>query len=243
MTREEIGKVLKELRQSVYLSQKEAAEAIGKKQQTIAAWENGTTQPDINTFFKLCELYNATPDEAFHIKPRKVLTAKEWEAVSKYRELDEYGKSVVRFLLAEESRRTAQQRKEKANIYYSVPYAYDLPASAGTGEISMDIAHFYLAGITEKPPASADFMVRVQGDSMEPEYKSGEYVFIKRADVIDNGKTGLFYLDGNVYIKKLEDNFLVSINPEYEPIEIKDFSMAKCYGIAVGKYSGDIFEL
>lgn len=49
MTREEIANILKISRKQAGLTQKQAAEAVGKKQQTLASWETAQSQPDANT--------------------------------------------------------------------------------------------------------------------------------------------------------------------------------------------------
>ena len=65
MTKEEIGKILKQLRIDAGMTQKEVAEALGKSQPLIGHWETGYSQPDANTLFTLCSLYGTTVDKAF----------------------------------------------------------------------------------------------------------------------------------------------------------------------------------
>lgn len=65
MTREEIAEVLKKTRNNAGLTQQQAAQAIGRKQQTLASWETGQSQPDANTLFQLFDVYGASVDEAF----------------------------------------------------------------------------------------------------------------------------------------------------------------------------------
>lgn len=68
MTKEEIASILKKIRIESGLTQKEAAEKLGRKQQTLASWETGQSQPDANTLFVLCTIYGVTVDEAFGFK-------------------------------------------------------------------------------------------------------------------------------------------------------------------------------
>lgn len=65
MTREEIANILKISRLQAGLTQKQAAEAVGKKQQTLASWETAQSQPDTNTLFLLFDVYGRSLDEAF----------------------------------------------------------------------------------------------------------------------------------------------------------------------------------
>lgn len=65
MTKEEIAAVLKKIRLEAGMTQKAAAEKINRKQQTLASWETGQSQPDANTLFILCSTYGTTVDKAF----------------------------------------------------------------------------------------------------------------------------------------------------------------------------------
>lgn len=107
----------------------------------------------------------------------------------------------------------------------------------------MDIAHFETVGLTETPPRSADFLVRISGDSMEPKFSDDDKVYIQRKDAINEGEIGLFYLDGDVYIKKQGYDALISLNPKYDPIPVSEHSSSKCFGKVLGKCNSDIIEL
>lgn len=60
---EEIGKLLKELRIERGLTQKEAAEKLKTNRSTYANWEQGIRSIDIDTMFKICELYGVDINE------------------------------------------------------------------------------------------------------------------------------------------------------------------------------------
>lgn len=65
MTKDEIAAVLKKIRLDAGMTQREAATKINRKQQTLASWETGQSQPDANTLFVLCSVYGTTVDRAF----------------------------------------------------------------------------------------------------------------------------------------------------------------------------------
>ena len=99
MTREEIANVLKSLRINTGLTQAQAAEKIGRKQQTLASWETGQSQPDANTLFLLCNLYNASIDEAFGFKTkRRTITNQESALLDAYRANPQMQSAVDRLL-------------------------------------------------------------------------------------------------------------------------------------------------
>ena len=52
---------LKEGRANAKLKQSEVAEKIGIKGNTLSNYENGVSEPDIDTFCALCDIYNIDP--------------------------------------------------------------------------------------------------------------------------------------------------------------------------------------
>ncbi len=56
---------IKEYREELHLTQKELAEKINNVQRNVSNWENGTSEPDCETIFKLAELFDISIDELF----------------------------------------------------------------------------------------------------------------------------------------------------------------------------------
>lgn len=127
---------------------------------------------------------------------------------------------------------------EPQTVYYTYNY-YDQPASAGTGQYLNDVQ---VEQIELPVDIDADFVVPIYGDSMEPEYHSGDYVFVKLSVELSNGDVGVFELYGDAYIKELiiDDSkaYLHSFNTEkYKDIPIDADSDFRIIGEVVGKYS------
>jgi repressor LexA len=120
--------------------------------------------------------------------------------------------------------------------YISRPL-YDLPASAGNGQF-LDSSHYEMmdfpAGVV---PPDSTFCVRVSGDSMEPHFYDHDIVFVRQMPTIESGEIGVFVLNGEGYIKKYicEEGIcsLVSLNPAYNPIIIKESDRLKVVGKVV----------
>lgn len=76
--------------------------------------------------------------------------------------------------------------------------------SAGTGSFldGEDYEMYSSPDITEE----AAFGVHISGDSMEPRYHNEELVWIEQTEQLDDGEIGIFYLDGNAYIKRFQNN-------------------------------------
>lgn len=109
---------------------------------------------------------------------------------------------------------------------------YDIPLSAGSGEemFGSDVPfEEYETDIED-----GDFALHISGDSMEPEIPDGSIVVVKKECDVPDGITGAFFLNGEVYCKKLlhKDGkvFLCSVNTKYKPIQIRDEDNLKAYG-------------
>lgn len=109
---------------------------------------------------------------------------------------------------------------EPQAIYFTYNY-YDQPASAGTGQYLNDVK---VETIELPIEVDADFVVPIYGDSMEPEYHSGDYVFVKLSVDLSDGDIGVFACNGEAYIKQLritdKGAYLHSLNPDYDNIPI-----------------------
>ena len=84
------------------LKQSDVTKKTGIKNTTLSNYENGVTEPDIDTFLQLCELYEldfvsiieeaygiSVPNKNFSIKPSEI------EKIEKYRSLDDRGREMV----------------------------------------------------------------------------------------------------------------------------------------------------
>lgn len=128
---------------------------------------------------------------------------------------------------------------EPQTIYYTYNY-YDQALSAGTGQYLNDVQ---VEQIELPINIDADFVVPICGDSMEPEYHSGDYVFVKLSVDLSSGDIGVFEYYGDAYIKELVINdsgaYLHSLNPKYDDILVDIDSDFRIIGEVVGKYRED----
>lgn len=94
------------------------------------------------------------------------------------------------------------------------PYL-NMVASAGSGSYADDIP-----SETVEAPAypQADFIIGVNGSSMEPLYYDGDRLYVKRTDRLSEGEIGIFEKDGSLYVKKVGKDRLLSLNPDYPDI-------------------------
>lgn len=120
---EYLVKKLKEGRINKGYKQSDVTKFTGIKNTTLSNYENGVTEPDIDIFLQLCELYGldyaSILGEAyglnvqgtdFDIKPSEI------EHIKKYRDLDSHGKEMVDFTLEKEYDRSVAECTDKRNI-------------------------------------------------------------------------------------------------------------------------------
>lgn len=248
MTKEEIGRILKNLRLSCGMTQKEVAEKLGRKQQIIGHWETGYSQPDANTLFILCDIYNTSVDEAFGFtKIPKNISKNLLDILEMYENLDEFGKESVKIVLKRENERVMKIRQQKQYIERLkseiseelipsriITYFHRI-ASAGSGEYLFDDMPTDLIKVKDTPISRiADFVIGVNGDSMEPDYYDGEKVFVETTSDIGIGEVGIFLRGNECFIKERGRDGLISRNPKYPDIEPYSDGI-KIVGKVVGK--------
>lgn len=128
--------------------------------------------------------------------------------------------------------RTNEEFDAIANPKKRIIPLYDIPLSAGLGENILDSDIPFVEYETDV--MDGDFALHVSGDSMEPDIPNGSIVVIKKQSEIADGISSAFFLNGEVYCKKLlhKDGraFLCSDNTEYQPIEIHEGDTLKAYG-------------
>lgn len=236
---------LKEGRLAKNLKQSDVAHLINVKGNTLSNYENGVSEPDIDTFCALCDIYGLDPAEIlgeayglnvqgsdFDIKPSEI------EKIKKYRSLDDYGKDMVDTVLDKEYARSSEQSAAGYGLcetpaVYHLPYYHSL-ASAGSGEYIFDDVPADIISVPDTPVArSADFVIGVNGHSMEPRYMDGDKVYVRKASEISAGRIGIFVQGNNCYIKEYASDRLISLNHEYPDIPAsEDISLV---GEVIGK--------
>lgn len=229
-----LGTIIATHRKKMGLSQKELAETLNKygysqSNKAVWSWEKGVTEPSGSLLMILCEILHITDiyNEFFGKNPDNPLSLLNEEGQAKAIEYIELLKTSGKYTPAQTV--IIPFRK---NIRL-----FDLPASAGTGSF-LDGENYTILEVGEEVPVDADFGIRISGDSMEPQFISGQIVWVHQQETLSTGEIGIFYLNGNAYCKKLKDEgnglFLTSLNTKYEPIAVKDTDSFKIFGKIVG---------
>ncbi|HFI0496124.1 TPA: S24 family peptidase [Streptococcus suis] len=221
-----IGQKIKDFRKLAGMTQTDLAQRLETTKQTISRYEKGDRKPGQDTLFDLADVFGVSIDDLF---PQRTPTAPNSliEQISdKVVQLTEPNqKNVLRYsseLLDKQN--TVTDSKNTVNelqaTYHTYNY-YDQPASAGTGQYLNDVK---VETIELPIEVDADFVVPIYGDSMEPEYHSGDYIFVKLSVDLSDGDIGVFAYNGEAYIKQLritdQGAYLHSLNPDYDDIPI-----------------------
>jgi SOS-response transcriptional repressor LexA len=67
-----------------------------------------------------------------------------------------------------------------------------------------------------------------------PRFVDQQIIFIHEQSTLDEGDIGIFFLNNDTYLKKLGKGYLISLNPEYDPIPIKEHGAFRVFGKVVG---------
>jgi SOS-response transcriptional repressor LexA len=108
-----------------------------------------------------------------------------------------------------------------------------MPVSAGTGNYLEDGA-YEMIEVESTVPGSADYALRVSGDSMMPRFVDKQIIFIHEQPALEEGEIGIFCLNSDAYLKKLGKSCLISLNPDYAPIPVREYDDFKVFGKVVG---------
>jgi len=211
-----LGESISRLRKGRGLSQKELAQllclyGIDVSNQAVSKWEKNVSQPNATQFLVLCRVLNVD-DISGEFLGRGQSAGLNREGREK---LSEYAKLLRLSGLYTDAEKPVTRR---------VLPLYDLAVSAGTGQFLSD-SSYELIDVPENVSEEADFGVRVAGDSMEPRYKNGSIVWVRKCETLSAGEVGVFVYDGNAYLKSLvwkgSRVCLRSLNPKYEDIDVR----------------------
>ncbi|MCR5822984.1 MAG: helix-turn-helix domain-containing protein [Lachnospiraceae bacterium] len=259
---EKIGTTIAKKRKEAKLSQGELAERMGDfgfnpSAASVSSWEKDVSVPNALQFLALCKVLGIRNINGEFLKdeigigdPFGGLNAEGRKRAEEYIALlllsDEYRekKKTPEILGIDKAIRRIDKTEKGDKVEIKIRPAatriiklFDLPVSAGTGEF-LDGEDYEEVEVGEEVSASADFGLRIKGNSMEPRYKDGQTVWVKSCKDLSDGEIGIFLLNGDAYCKKLKKDkdgvSLISLNPSYKPIRIKDGDVITILGKVLG---------
>ncbi len=208
--------LLKELRTSKNYSQQKIADLLNVSRSTVAMWETNKSEPDNETLLKLAEIFNVSldylmgrTDETYDILYK---LAEETVLNKEFNDLSINQKKQFLFDVA---------RSVKIPVLGSIPAGIPMEAIEdiiGEEEIPSE----WTLGEKEF------FALKIKGDSMEPEYRSGDIVIFNKQDNCENGDDCAVMVNGDdatfKRVEKLEGGgiLLKPLNPNYPTLHYTD---------------------
>lgn len=219
---------------------------LNLKYMTVSDWINGKTYPRIDKIELLANYFGVMKSDLVEVRSAAQNNVENYivdKIVNTVKELDPepYQRNVL--TCAERQLEEQKQAKKRLTEVHEVPVQYfaynyyDQPVSAGTGQYLNEVQ---IETIQLPVKVDADFVCPIYGDSMEPDYKSGDYIFVKLSVDLPNAAVGVFDYEGEAYIKQLiiekDKAYLRSFNKKYKDIPISSDSDFRIIGKVVDVY-------
>ena len=217
---------LKNRRNEKKLSQSEIASKIGVNRTAFHNWENGKSIPNQKNLTALAKILDV-PVTYFE---------SEYNIVNNYLQLSPNNQ-----VKAEEYVEELLISQQTSNVtpLFSVQVLSDVQLSAGLGEGFFDEFETETVYSNEEQ-YGYDIAVWIEGDSMEPVYKSGEVALIRSNGFDYDGAVYALSWNDSVYIKKLYREVngfrMVSLNKDYPEKFIPYEDEPRIVGLVVGHF-------
>ena len=142
------GEKIRSARKQKGLTQKELANMIGAKHNSVSDWEKNKNRPDPDTIELICGVLDITPNYLLSDKTDTDISPEEYEFIKKYRSLDDYGKESINIILNREVGRLNWGKTLRENhpqiLENSFIYSFDNPDLMAAEEMvnyTADAAH------------------------------------------------------------------------------------------------------
>ena len=248
-----LGEIIKKFRDDNELSMDKFAKMSGLSKAYISVLEKNKrpktgkpVTPSIPVIKNVAEAINMSFDELFNmLEDNQIVSIGLDDVIKKITEVSvqlhtDRQKNVYNYAeqqLKEQNNNIVDLNNylEEENSRYEVKFYGSV--SAGTGLYLDDEQVETISFSSDMVPLGTDFCLKVNGDSMEPAFHDGDYVFIKRETDFRNGTIGAVIVNGEAYLKKLyvneESITLVSLNKKYKDIIVSNEDTIKYVGTVV----------
>lgn len=197
------GDRIRERREQLGLSRPQLAQRLGVSPSAVSNYELGGSFPKEEILLRLFDCLETEPDVLFQDSFRggsRVLSGDERELLERYRSLTALGRETVRSVTEALCAYREDLEQGKPDREARVIPLYRSPAAAGYAAPVFGEDFDYIP-VTEDVPQSAEFAVRIQGDSMAPYIQDGGLVYVNR-DPLAAGDVGIFWVDGDILCKQ-----------------------------------------
>ena len=204
------------------IEQKVLAEALGITANSVSNWESGRSRPDVNHLPGICKILGISLYDLYGLPEPQGYSEAEKAMIAQYRKLSPMNRKLTEqmFDAMLSLQLTDSSPKLKKVLYF------DRPLAAGIGdptefECLSEPIYLYDSEAFRR----ADYVFRVNGDSMEPLYSNGDLVLVERIPSgfsLNEGEIGAFIVGNEMYIKEYCKDGLHSINANYDVIRLSE---------------------
>ena len=231
-----LGQTIREIRKRKGLTQKQLSELTGLKQNTISNHENGNRSIDEVDIHVYSNALGVSPKELFDsYKESSDNLTEIYNQLNSDRQEKVYNFATEQLKEQNNNVVNINDYIEEESEWYEVKFYGSV--SAGTGLYLDDEQVETISFGADMIPSGTDFCLKVNGDSMDPMFHDGDYVFIKREKDFRNGSIGVVIVNGDAYLKKIyitpDSIKLVSLNKKYKDITVSEDDNLKYVGTVV----------
>ena len=236
------------LRQARGWTKKEFSAKIGKTQQTVGKWENGSNAPTFKDLVKLVELFGVTSDYLLGLSdsPSKYAYPpfndnKQEQVEEMFKELDEGNQDATVDFIENRLDNQHLSKEIKENDHRKqIVKQNQRPTKRVSIYARVDAQGFELSEVPVDcldypvPIPVHDIAFKVVGDSLEPSFFDDEVIFVIKDSILRTGDICIVQLNSQYHVMKVSHNrdngdiLLNSLNSNEAPITLSekdDFSI------------------
>ena len=218
--------ILKEKRLEKNMTLEQVGNLIGVGKSTVRKWENGMIENmGRDKIILLSRALNISPLDILEMN-----TDDEKEDIKDiYLRLNKDNQAIV-YNFAK-SKLDEQNTISDNVVPFPTALNLDAVVSAGTGEWQDGSLKEEVEYDGQIPPH--DYVVRVNGESMQPLFEDNQILFIRKTHEVRDGQIIVCMLNNETYVKKIMGNRLVSLNKKYDDIQINEYDDFSVVGVVV----------
>lgn len=218
--------ILKEKRLEKNMTLEQVGNLIGVGKSTVRKWENGMIENmGRDKIILLSRALNISPLDILEMNTDD---GKE-DIKDIYLRLNEENQAIVYDFA--KSKLDEQNTISDNVVPFPTTLNLDAVVSAGTGEWQDGTLKEEVEYDGQIP--NHDYVVRVNGDSMQPLFEDNQILFIRKTHDVRDGQIIVCTLNNETYVKKIMGNRLVSLNKKYDDIKINEYDDFKVVGVVV----------
>ena len=222
-------------REKKNLEQKAFAVMLGVTANAVSNWECGRSRPDVNLLPAVCSALDITLYDLYDVAaPDERFSPREKALVNGYRKLSLGNQYAID--KAVETLGFVQNAESRPEIRRLMYFSRSLAAGvADPTEFEQDAEPVYLYASPEVD--RADYVFNVNGDSMEPDYHTGDLALVEKLGAgasLRYGEIGAFIVGNETYIKQYAEDGLHSLNRKYEVLRFEEDQAVYLIGRVVG---------